>query len=123
MKRALFAGTALFLQQSSNLIRHGLQYSHMRNGEGMRRRRENSQNTDHPGIFFDRRHHHGTYAQSANCGVIDARVGFRIVAAQFFAGLNAQSGEAPFHAQRCADVGRAGTAARAAHNLIFDAFT
>ncbi len=123
MKLTLFACPTLFLEQSANLVRHGLQYSDMRNRESMRRWRKNRQYTDHLGIFLDRRNHHGADTQGANCGVVDAGVGFGIVTAQFLAGLNAEPGERAFHAQRRTDVWRAGTAARAADNLIFDAFT
>src|SRR4029077_21065586 len=62
------------------------------------------------------------YAQGADRGRVHARIGLTIIAAQLFAALDAEPGKGAFNAQGRANVRRAGTAARAAHNLRGIAF-
>ena len=98
MERAFFTGAAFLLQQSPNLVSHGLEYRHMGDGEGMRRRRKYRQNTVHAIVLANGRDHHGTDSKGTDRGRIDTRVRLGIVTAQLFAGLNAEPGEAAFDA-------------------------
>src|SRR4051812_36877798 len=95
----------------------------MSDGEGVRRGRENRKHPSRFVVFLDGSYHHRADAQGTDSSSVHARISLSVVTTQFFAALDADSGESAFHAQGGPDVRSTGPAARPADDLVGLAFT
>src|SRR5215467_9529045 len=119
---AFFPGAPLSLQERRNLVGHGFEHGHVRDGKRVRRRRKHGQNADDAILFANGGNYHGPNVEGANGRGIHTRIRFTIVTAKFLTALDAQSRERAFHTQGGADIRSAVSAARAADDLVSIAF-